>query len=250
VWCHAKGKVRVVGKVIERTIGLIRARWQGLAGAAIAFGALIELISLLIEVFNQDVFNEIQSGEVVDPATVDVGEFLGGFILWSMVAAVVAMIITAAMINMVAEADRSGAPDVNASLALTFSRLLPLLGLLLLSTIAIGAGFLLLFFPGVWLAVSLVPAVAIFFLEDKGPIVSLKESIRLVRGSWWPVFGIILVVGLFNLVLGSFRLVPGPVGFVLGVVVSAVTVVVQAAAVYFTYVELRGVSTIEDVRTS
>ncbi|GMQ98086.1 MAG: hypothetical protein BMS9Abin17_0591 [Acidimicrobiia bacterium] len=240
----------MVGKVLSRTVALIRDRWQGLAGAAIAFGALSELIGLLFQVFNQDALNDLQSAETIDPETLDVGQIFGGLFVWSVLAMVVGLVITAVMLNMVAEADRSGVPDVNVALSKSFSRFLPLLGLVLLSTISIMVGFLLLVAPGIWIAVSLVPAVAIFFLEDKGPLDSFKESIRLVRGSWWPVLGIILSVGLFVFLLGFFRLVPGPIGFLLGVVVAAVTVVVQAAAIYFTFVELRGVSTIEDVRTT
>jgi len=240
----------VVGKVLSRTFGFMRDRWQGLVGAAVAFGALNELIGLLFQVFNQDALNEIQSGEPIDPETLDIGKIFGGLFVWSVLGMVVGLVITAVMLNMVAEADRSGVPDVNVALSKSFSRFFPLLGLVLLSTISIMVGFVLLVIPGIWVAVSLVPAVAIFFLEDKGPLDSFKESIRLVRGSWWPVLGIILSVGLIVFVLGFLRVVPGPIGFLLGVVVAAITVVLQAATVYFTFVELRGVSTIEDVRTT
>lgn len=240
----------MVGKVLSRTVGLIRDRWQALAGAALAFGALNELIGLLFQVFNQDALTEIQSGDPIDPVTVDVGAVFVGALFWSMLALIVGLVITAVLLIMVEEADRSGTPDVNAALARSLSRFFPLLGLVLLSTIATMAGFLLLILPGIWMAVSLIPAVAIFFLEDKGPITSFKESIRLVRGSWWSVLGVILLLGVFNLALGFLRLIPGPVGFLLGVVVSAVALVVQATAVYFTFVELRGSSRIEDVRTT
>jgi len=202
------------------------------------------------QVFNQDALAEIQSGEAIDPEKLELGRVFGGFFFWSILSMIVGLVITAVMLNMVADADRSGAPDVNAALSKSFSRLLALLGLVLLSTISIMAGFVLLVIPGIWIAVSLVPALAIFFLEDKGPVDSFKESIGLVRGSWWPVFGVILSIGVFTFVLGFFRLLPGPVGFLLGVVVAAVTIVVQAAAVYFTFEELRGASSIEDVRTT
>lgn len=235
----------MVGKVLGHTVRFIREKWQSLAGAALAIGALNELIGLLFQVLYFDRFD-------VDPLdqTTDVAVFDGGLVLWTILSVLAGVVITAVMLNLVADTDRSGTPDINAAVTRTFSRFLPLIGLMLLSGALVMIGFFLLVIPGVWVAVSLVPSMAIFFLERTGPITALKESFRLVRGSWWPVFGIIVIVGVFNLSLGLFRLAPGAIGFLLGVVVSAVTVVVQAAIVYYVFVELRGVSTIDDVRTT
>ncbi|MEU8530354.1 hypothetical protein AB0C77_32925 [Streptomyces sp. NPDC048629] len=50
--------------------------------------------------------------------------------------------------------------------------------------------------PTVWLYVkfSLAPAAVVF--EKQGPVGALRRSSRLVRGRWWPVFGISLLAAL------------------------------------------------------
>ncbi|MCL1593507.1 MAG: hypothetical protein M3132_04040 [Actinomycetia bacterium] len=236
----------MVGKVLGQTVRFIREKWQTLAGAALAIGALSELIGLLSQVLYFDKLDIDPLDQAADGAArVD-----GGLFLWTMVSVLLGVVITAVMLNLVAEADRSGSPDINIAVSTTFARFFPLVGLMVVSGVAMTVGFILLFIPGIWIAVSLVPSMAIFFLERRGPLASFKESVRLVRGSWWSVFGIIVTVALFNLVVGTLRFAPGAVGFLLGVVVSAITVVVQAAVVYYVFVELRGESTIDDVRTT
>ena len=244
--CDAAGDSSVVGKVLGQTVRFIREKWQTLAGAALAIGALSELIGLLSQVLYFDKLDIDPLDQAADGAArVD-----GGLFLWTMVSVLLGVVITAVMLNLVAEADRSGSPDINIAVSTTFARFFPLVGLMVVSGVAMTVGFILLFIPGIWIAVSLVPSMAIFFLERRGPLASFKESVRLVRGSWWSVFGIIVTVALFNLVVGTLRFAPGAVGFLLGVVVSAITVVVQAAVVYYVFVELRGESTIDDVRTT
>ncbi|WP_433548215.1 hypothetical protein ACQPZG_26480 [Streptomyces sp. CA-294286] len=86
---------------------------------------------------------------------------------------------------------------------------------------AVGLGLGLLLAPVVvwlWVLFSLAPAVAVF--ESAGPVRALRRSARLVKGSWWRVFGITLLLWLmatmaswliqmpFNL-LGMFSMIPG-----------------------------------------
>lgn len=54
--------------------------------------------------------------------------------------------------------------------------------------------------PGVWLAVSLSTFLAVLAAEPVGPIASLRRSLRLVRGRWWPTLGFLTLVGLLGAV--------------------------------------------------
>ncbi|GHH35335.1 hypothetical protein GCM10018773_09020 [Streptomyces candidus] len=86
---------------------------------------------------------------------------------------------------------------------------------------AVGLGLGLLLAPAavwLWVLFSLAPAVAVF--ESASPVQALRRSARLVKGSWWRIFGITLLLWLmatvassliqmpFNL-LGAFSMVPG-----------------------------------------
>lgn len=55
----------------------------------------------------------------------------------------------------------------------------------------------------VWLWVVFALAVPAVVLERAGPVESLARSQRLVRGRWWPVFGILLLTGLVVWLVGS-----------------------------------------------
>ncbi|HEY9353513.1 MAG TPA: hypothetical protein VIP28_09695 [Nocardioides sp.] len=57
-------------------------------------------------------------------------------------------------------------------------------------------GALLTVVPAVWLYVkfSLAPAAVVF--EKQGPIAALRRSSQLVRGRWWPIFGISVLAAL------------------------------------------------------
>ncbi|WP_406860208.1 hypothetical protein ABZO31_07140 [Streptomyces sp. HUAS MG47] len=50
--------------------------------------------------------------------------------------------------------------------------------------------------PAIWLYVKFILAPAAVVFEKQGPIAALRRSSRLVRGRWWPVFGITILVAL------------------------------------------------------
>jgi len=81
-------------------------------------------------------------------------------------------------------------------------RKLPLLiALIILNMLALMVGFILLIVPGLILIVSLVLAMPILLLEDKGPIDSLTSSHKLVWGNWWRTAAILTVGGIIIFVL-------------------------------------------------
>lgn len=84
----------------------------------------------------------------------------------------------------------------------TALRKLPvLIVLFILNMLALVVGLILLVVPGLILIVSLVLALPILVLEDKGPIDSLTSSHRLVWGHWWRTAAILTVGGIIIFVL-------------------------------------------------
>lgn len=134
----------------------------------------------------------------------------------------------------------------------TWPVVLPLIGVGILSGIAIGIGFLLFVIPGlilltIWAVIA--PAIVV---EHRGVIESFGRSRELVRGNGWQVFGVILVVFLIafvaSLILGAIgagisdtfgmRVFASLVAETLTAPISALS----AATIYFGLLAVRGES--------
>ena len=82
------------------------------------------------------------------------------------------------------------------------SRLLPIIGVVVLSILGIWAGLLLLIVPGIMLALRWMVAMPVCVVERLGPVESLKRSAVLTKGYRWKIFGIFLLLWLINIALG------------------------------------------------
>jgi len=222
----------MVGTVLQHIVALVRTRWLALAPVAIAVGFLDALVGVLLSVIVTTV------PATPDPQSVDGGVVLGLFLATTL-SFVVSLVVNAIMFNMVASLDTTGHADVNDALGVTVRRLGSLVGLVLLTALAVFFGFILLVIPGIFVAVSLVPAMAVLFLEGRGAVESFTRSFALVSGHWWQVFWLLTIVALFGFALGFVTRAPGIAGFLLSVLTSAILAVVQPALVYFIYRELR-----------
>ena len=133
--------------------------------------------------------------------------------------------------------------DVNASYRYAFSRLWGMIGLALLVALLVGIGFILLFFPGLIIAVFLSMSIPAFIIERKGVGDSLARSWELVRGSWWHTFGVIVVAGLLAGIVQSIFNAIGGTNFFLYWILSAIGQVLTtpfvALVAVVLYVDLR-----------
>lgn len=88
-------------------------------------------------------------------------------------------------------------------------RLLPMLLVWLLYFLVVGIGLVLLLVPGIWLGTSLILG-TVLCAAGTGPIQSLQESFRLVKGHWWTTATVVFVISLIIMVLAlAISLVPG-----------------------------------------
>lgn len=94
-----------------------------------------------------------------------------------------------------------GSTTGGSALAIALRRMPLLIALIFLNLLAVVVGIILLIVPGMILMVSLVLAMAIFMLEDKGPIESMTSSHRLVWGHWWRTAAILTVGGIIVFVV-------------------------------------------------
>lgn len=146
--------------------------------------------------------------------------------------------------------DLSGRPPrVAESLVEALKLILPIIGITILSWIAILAGFLLLVVPGVIAYIMFLVAVPVLVEERQGVVASMRRSARLTSGSRWRIFVLLLVLGLLYVItvtatdfIGASAMLQE--GFTLALanaIVATLFALLSAAITSALYVELRTV---------
>lgn len=181
--------------------------------AAIILVPLTVITYLLnVSVFSSDV--------VVDPGTgtIDVGEIwgalIGGLVL-ALISYAGTLVISGAVAKTVGDEYVGAESAWQLSMRKAVDRIWALIGASLLYAIGVFLGFLALVIPGIYLAIRWVVASVTVILEDRGPTSALGRSAELVRGRWWPVFGVMLLGLIIQFVIGAI------VGAILGAVIFA-----------------------------
>ncbi len=146
----------------------------------------------------------------------DIPAYIGGFATILVVSILSTLLATASCFKAVVDAYLGGRPTTGESLRFVASRLHSLLWVFVLIFVLGLLAMLAFVLPGIWLFVSWVVAVPALLAEDARGMDALRRSFRLVRGRWWPTFGIV--------VLGTLlaSIVSGVVGGVVGVLGFAV----------------------------
>lgn len=102
--------------------------------------------------------------------------------------------------------------SVNAAL-LGLKKILPALGIWIISGVICFIGYLLFIIPGIIFSIWLCFAIYALVLENKGVIESLSRSKQLVSGHWWSVFWRSIVLGVivvgFSLVISGISIIFG-----------------------------------------
>jgi hypothetical protein len=124
----------------------------------------------------------------------------------------------------------------------------PLILVGVLSGIAIAVGFFALLVPGLILVTIWAVIAPVIVIEQAGVMESFGRSRELVRGSGWPVFGVVVVSYLITaagaLVFGGIAngIAGGvPLRIVFGALASTITAPIPALAAAILYYRLRGI---------
>jgi len=99
-------------------------------------------------------------------------------------------------------------PPWRVAFRIAVNRLFPFIGLSFLIGIAVFAGFIALFVPGIIIGLGLSFATVAFWAEGAGPTLSMRRSWHLAKGRRWPLLGLWVVALIVFGVAGV--LVTGP----------------------------------------
>ncbi|MEV7198036.1 hypothetical protein AB0N81_40535 [Streptomyces sp. NPDC093510] len=228
-----------VGEILDGAVSTMRAHWRTVLGISLTVAVLTEIIVVLLQGL---VLNESVDSDVLDDPSATVGELtraMGDTLLSSGVVLGITLlgtIVATALLTMVTsravlgksvtatEAWQDSRPQLAKLFGLTL--LIPLIGVAIVGVgvlpgllIALagasdaGAGLAVLGGLGagivaLWIVVRLSLASPALMLEKQGIKKSLIRSTKLVRGSWWRVFGIQLLAAIIANVVASIIVIP------------------------------------------
>ncbi|MFE0102726.1 hypothetical protein [Streptomyces sp. NPDC059009] len=229
-----------VGEILDGAVSTMRAHWRTVLGISLTVAVVTEIIVILLQGLVLD--DSASTDALNDPNSATAGELsraMGDAMLNSGVVFLVALlgtIVATALLTMVtsravlgksvttAEAWQDSRPQLLRLLGLTL--LLPLIGVGILAIGTLPGGLIALAgsteagvglaslgllgaaVVAVWLLIRFSLASPALMLEKQGVKKSMIRSAKLVRGSWWRVFGIQLLAGVIANIVASIIVIP------------------------------------------
>lgn len=179
-----------VERVFARAFGAIRTNPVVILGLALVVGALPTL--LVTYVFVQAGFSA--SPEAMVTGSVSPAMFAGAMMLSALISMVVGAIVMGALTRATVSASEGKQASFGESLSAGLRVALPLIGLGIVSGLAIALGLMLLIVPGVILFLMWAVAAPALVIERQGVFGALSRSAHLTSGERWKIFGIFLVL--------------------------------------------------------
>lgn len=137
------------------------------------------------------------------------------FIISFVLAMLASIIYGAALIKAVGMAEGGEKIDIKKVFSVAYQKFWPILGSSIIAGAIMLAGFILLIIPGLVAMVYLQFVIYVVIFEDKWGFEAVRRSFELVKGNFWWVVLIILIVALGSGILGSIPYVGGIISFIL-----------------------------------
>lgn len=189
-----------IGSVVQRGFAVIGRHWAAFLLLALLFGGVPSFLTQFLLLAESEGGNVGQTAIMYFPTLLF--SVLAGYMLQAIVVRSVIL-------------DLSGRPaDYGGSLAAALRLILPMIGLSIVSSVAIGLGMLLLIVPGVILYVMWIVAVPVLIEEQAGVIGSLGRSADLTKGSRWRIFALLLLFAIAWVIIWTV------VGFAFGIALT------------------------------
>lgn len=188
---------RDLGGLLSETLAVYR--------SALVF-ILIALVSQIPAIVGAIIGPEMPAGTAWYLSGPLAGNVALGVVIWFL-SALLALLAGATIVLATAQRKLSQPVNVGWCLSRVLRKIIPLIiAAILYVLILAGSGLLVLILIGIpllfYFAVSLVFSTQAIMVEGKGPVAALGRSRRLVKGSWWRVFGIGIVFSLIMIGLG------------------------------------------------
>jgi hypothetical protein len=184
---------RSVGEVLDTAVLLYRARFGALMRVAIAILIPVAILTTLVLLSAlPDDYSVGFNGEATPVYNSDTNTAvqLGAVIVTTLLSALATAFVTAATTRIVADAYvGQGATPMDGARA-AGRRLLPIIGVTIIVTVATVAGYFLCFVPGFWIQTAWAVAIPALLLERTGVFRALGRSFELTKVRFWLAFGV------------------------------------------------------------
>ncbi|MCP9491521.1 MAG: hypothetical protein MSC31_16850 [Solirubrobacteraceae bacterium MAG38_C4-C5] len=215
---------RGVGEILDAAFRLCFTHWRPLVTATLVVVVPLQILATIV------LFSALPDGLTTEEAFLgpevpeDFGVLIAGQLVSTVLTLLMILLTIAACFKAVADAYLGSEPDWRASVRFAVARLAPLLWISLLYFVGVVLGFFALLIPGIFLAIAWSLAYPAALVEDVRGAGALKRSFQLVRGRWWPVFGVQLVGAILVGIIASIVqfVIMAPVFFVDSVLAIAV----------------------------
>jgi hypothetical protein len=240
-----------MGRVFGRTFEVIGRNLALYLAIAVV---LVGLPTLLFQLAIPEMQNPNAMRDAVLTGATALSHWLGLIALAGLVGTLFRYLLQAALVRATIEDLSDRRPNFADCLNTGLRVVLPIIGLGIVSAVAVFFACLLLIVPGIMLAIAWSVAVPAKVAEGIGVFDSLSRSRALTKGHRWKIFWLLLLTamlmgfiqGVFVAALAAF----GPtVGAFASAVVSAIAAAVMATLVATMYVELRTLKEGTDVDT-
>ena len=241
------------GEILDAAIKVVRRHFRTLAMCVLVVAVPLAILDTLIRASTMDHPFDFSLNATGRSTELDAAQ-IGGTLASAVINFLLAAVTGAACFRAVGAGYLGSGTTWQESLAFAGRRLPSVLLVLLLVALATIGGVIACILPGIWLWVSLYLAEPALLFEDCRGRAALRRSFGLVKGRWWPTFGV-LVVGaiLVSVVQSAFALLVGvglaagdPSEIVSAVLITLVSIVgytlsspIQAAIVALVYFDLR-----------
>ncbi|MCP9945648.1 hypothetical protein LUX12_13950 [Streptomyces somaliensis] len=223
------------GEILDGAVATLRTHWRTVLGITLTVSVVVQLAEVLLHRYVLPRQPAIDPDASPSEALEQVGESLRASMIAtvpSSLLAMTAMFVTTALLTFVVSRSVLGRPvTLEEVWRDARPRLVPLLGLTLLLPLMVTGIVLAGVVPGwvvgseagvvlmvvgvlaallvvCWLTVRFSLSYSVVMLERQGVVASLRRSARLVRGSWWRVFGILILTVLLTFLVMMIVVIP------------------------------------------
>jgi hypothetical protein len=231
-----------VGEILDVAIKVYSKNARALITIGAIVGVPLELLSGIVQLSTVSSADDVSRSFNFDTTNMN-NDFsrtrVAGLVVVVVIALLISLLLTAATVKAVSDAYLGRVPSVRDSLVFAVHRIRSLLWLYVLLGLGVALAAIALVIPAIWVYVAWSVATPVLLIEDVRGAAALRRSFRLVRGRWWPTFGVQLMGGLIvyvativvSGVLAALPLIIDSSSVLLAVVSSTIASAVAAALV-------------------
>ena len=185
-----------VGEILDVSIKLYLKNFWTLVKTVAVVVVPVSLLGFLFVLSSLPEGVTVEEGQLVFPDEAGLTAFFTSTGISTFLAVLAALLATGAAFKAVGDAYLGRQPRAGESLSFAGKKVLSLLWVGILTMMVVLAGFLLLVIPGIYMMIALMVVVPVLMVEDIRGFKALRRSRDLVKGRWWPTFGLV-ILGVF-----------------------------------------------------